>query len=115
MKYSVSWSRVSLEIMRNILRLIAFVALMLVSMNVYASDNQSFDRWQNDKFSMFVHFGLYSHLGGVWDGEPVKRGYSEQIQSFAGIFSDWYAATADEFNPVNFDAPAIAALAPKHR
>ena len=97
--------------MRNILRLIAFVALMLVSMNVYASDNQSFDRWQNDKFSMFVHFGLYSHLGGVWDGEPVKRGYSEQIQSFAGIFSDWYAATAEEFDPVNFDAPAIVALA----
>lgn len=60
---------------------------------------------------MFIHFGLYSHLGGVWDGAPVRQGYSEQIQSFAGIFSDWYAATAQEFDPVNFDACAIAALA----
>jgi hypothetical protein len=62
---------------------------------------------------MFIHFGLYSHLGGVWDGQPVRQGYSEQIQSFAGIFSDWYAETAYEFNPVNFDADEIALLAKK--
>lgn len=37
---------------------------------------------------MFIHFGLYSVYGGVYEGEPVRRGYSEQIQSFAGIFSD---------------------------
>lgn len=60
---------------------------------------------------MFIHFGLYSHLGGVWEGEQVKRGYSEQIQSFAGIFGDWYASVAEEFNPVDFDARAIASLA----
>ena len=60
---------------------------------------------------MFIHFGLYSHLGGVWNGEPVRQGYSEQIQSFAGIFSDWYASVADDFNPVNFNADAVVALA----
>ena len=62
---------------------------------------------------MFIHFGLYSHLGGVWDGEPVRQGYSEQIQSFAGIFSDWYAETAYEFNPDRFNADEIALLAKK--
>ena len=60
---------------------------------------------------MFIHFGLYSELGGVWNGKPVKQGYSEQIQSFAGIFSDWYADTALKFNPVNFNADSIVALA----
>ena len=60
---------------------------------------------------MFIHFGLYSELGGVWNGKPVERGYSEQIQSFAGIFSDWYAETALRFNPVNFNADSIVALA----
>ena len=60
---------------------------------------------------MFIHFGLYSHLGGVWDGQPVKSGYSEQIQSFAGIFGDWYASVAQEFNPEKFDAREITALA----
>ena len=79
---------------------------------IFAGDLCS-QTWQSDKYSMFVHFGLYSRLGGVWDGEPVRQGYSEQIQSFAGIFSDWYAATAYEFDPVGFDADAIADLAVK--
>lgn len=39
---------------------------------------------------MFIHLGIYSELGGVWERKPVTSGYSEQIQSFAGIFSDWY-------------------------
>ena len=67
--------------------------------------------WYGDKYSMFIHFGLYSHFGGVWDGEPVRQGYSEQIQSFAGIFSDWYAAEAYGFNPDAFNADEIALLA----
>ncbi len=67
--------------------------------------------WLESKFSMFIHFGLYSKLGGVWDGEPVRRGYSEQIQSFAGIFSDWYARTALDFNPIDWNPDSVAALA----
>ena len=69
------------------------------------------DDWQSDKYSMFIHFGLYSDYGGVYDGEPVRQGYSEQIQSFAGIFSDWYAEQARYFDPVGFDADKIAELA----
>lgn len=75
------------------------------------SENHALDRWHRDKYSMFIHFGLYSHLGGMWNGEPVTRGYSEQIQSFGGIFSDWYARVADEFNPSEWDADAIVYLA----
>ena len=67
--------------------------------------------WQSDKYSMFIHFGLYSHFGGVYEGEPVRQGYSEQIQSFAGIFSDWYAEEARNFDPSGFDADKIAELA----
>ena len=68
-------------------------------------------QWLDQKFSMFIHFGLYSVYGGVYDGEPVRRGYSEQIQSFAGIFSDWYANTAQEFNPVKWNPDEIVQLA----
>lgn len=67
--------------------------------------------WMERKFSMFIHWGLYSELGGVWDGQPVTRGYSEQIQSHGGIFSDWYAAVADRFVPVAWNADSIVALA----
>ena len=67
--------------------------------------------WYDNKYSMFIHFGLYSTLGGVWDGRNVTRGYSEQIQSHAGIQSDVYAALAEDFDPVNFDADEIVDLA----
>ncbi len=68
-------------------------------------------QWLDQKFSMFIHFGLYSVYGGVYNGEPVRKGYSEQIQSFAGIFSDWYANTAQRFNPTEWNADEIVALA----
>ena len=71
----------------------------------------AFGRWHSDKYSMFIHFGLYSYYGGVWEGKPVTRGYSEQIQSHAGIYSDWYAEAAADFNAEKFDAREIAALA----
>ena len=60
---------------------------------------------------MFIHFGLYSEYGGAYEGKPVTFGYSEQIQSFAGIFSDWYGDTALKFNPEKFNADEIVALA----
>lgn len=92
-------------------RLAAALLAFVATFQIISAENRGFERWNSDKYSMFIHFGLYSHLGGVWDGEPVRRGYSEQIQSFAGIFSDWYASTAYEFDPVNFNADSIAVLA----
>lgn len=93
--------------------IISFAAVLAVCVQAFAQvpENEAFEQWKADKYSMFIHFGLYSHLGGVWEGEPVRQGYSEQIQSFAGIFGDWYASVADEFDPVNFDAHKIATLA----
>ena len=71
----------------------------------------AYKKWHQNKYSMFIHFGLYSVYGGVYNGKPVTFGYSEQIQSFAGIFSDWYGDTALEFDPVKFNADEIVALA----
>ena len=63
------------------------------------------------RFSMFVHWGLYSVYGGVYRGKNIEWGYSEQIQSFAGIFSDWYARSAEQFSAKQWDADSIAVLA----
>lgn len=83
---------------------------LLLSTTLFAQTKPS-QKWLDQKFSMFIHFGLYSEYGGVYDGEPVEKGYSEQIQSFAGIFSDWYAATAQNFNPTKWNADSIVSLA----
>ncbi|MBS0581612.1 MAG: alpha-L-fucosidase [Proteobacteria bacterium] len=69
------------------------------------------EAWRKLGFGMFVHWGLYSELGGVWQGKPVTRGYSEQIQSFANISSADYAKVAERFTATKFDADAICALA----
>ena len=83
---------------------------LLISFMLSAQQKPSQD-WLDQKFSMFIHFGLYSEYAGVYDGKPVERGYSEQIQSFAGIFSDWYGNTASKFNPVKWNPDEIVQLA----
>ena len=87
------------------------VFLFLLGVQVAYGQVKPDSAWMNQKFSMFIHWGLYSHLGGVWNGKPVLSGYSEQIQSHGGIFSDWYAAVARDFNPVDWDADAVVKLA----
>ena len=69
------------------------------------------DAWQDRKFGMFIHFGLYSLAGGMWNGHRVDNGYSEQILANAPIPPKEYEALAKRFDPVNFDADAIVALA----
>ncbi len=83
---------------------------ILMSLSIVAQEKPS-RRWIDQKFSMFIHFGLYSVYGGIYEDEPVTRGYSEQIQSFAGIFSDWYGNTANKFNPAEWNPDSIVALA----
>ena len=86
------------------------VALMCVVVSAQIAPD-AYRKWHENKYSMFIHFGLYSVYGGVYEGKPVTFGYSEQIQSFAGIFSDWYGNTALKFDPVKFNADEIVALA----
>jgi hypothetical protein len=68
-------------------------------------------QWKDRKFGMFIHFGLYSEFGGMYQGKKIDNGYSEQIMANGPIPLDEYAATAAKFNPVNFDPDAIVALA----
>ena len=67
--------------------------------------------WQDRKFGMFIHFGLYSLAGGMWNGQRVNNGYSEQIMANAPIPLKQYEALASHFDPVHFDPDAIVALA----
>ena len=67
--------------------------------------------WQSRKFGMFIHFGLYSELGGVWHGKNYDGNYSEQIQSDAHIPESEYTALARTFDPEHWDPNAIVQLA----
>ena len=66
--------------------------------------------WGN--YAMFVHWGLYSHLGNVWNGKTYY-GIGEWMmnEGMAHADCDEYIATAQNFNPTDFDAMKIARLA----
>ena len=53
---------------------------------------------------MFIHFGLYSILGGEWKGRFV--GSHDWIRNNAHIPRDEYAALVRQFDPTGFDADA---------
>lgn len=65
-----------------------------------------------DKYSMFIHWGLFSIPAGEWKGKTYY-GISEWLMSgrVAGIPKEEYAELAKEFNPTAFDAKAIVQLA----
>ena len=84
--------------------------MLFVAQVVRAQEKPNPD-WLDQKFSMFIHFGLYSELGGVWNGERVEQGYSEQIQSFAKIPKEEYMAVAKRFDPEKWNAKEVVALA----
>lgn len=57
--------------------------------------------WQDAKFGMFIHWGVYSKAGGEWNGET---NHGEWLQFSAKIPLAEYRAFAKTFNPVQFDA-----------
>lgn len=63
-------------------------------------------------FGMFIHWGLFSNLGGVWDNKTYY-GIGEWIMNprVANIPIDEYKATAENFNPKKYNAKKIAKLA----
>jgi hypothetical protein len=60
--------------------------------------------WREARFGMFVHWGVYSGLGGTWNGKAYG-GYAEHIQRMAKIPIPVYLReVAGKFNPVEFNA-----------
>ncbi len=96
---------------------IGFLGLQAQEKTTYVeestNDYEKRMEWFSDaKYGMFIHFGLYSQLGGVWKGKTYE-GYAEWIQSNADIASQEYAMLTATFNPKDFDADFIAQTAKK--
>ncbi len=104
------------------MRKLILVGMLLVSLATQAQQTldylretkDEFDKrmqWFTDaKFGMFIHFGLYSELGGVWKNDTVE-GYSEWIQGMFKIPSAEYSKLTQTFNPKDFDADLIVKTA----
>jgi alpha-L-fucosidase len=71
---------------------------------------EALTNWERQKFSMFIHWGLYSLPAGVWEDQKIN-GYSEQIKGHAKIPTEAYRKLAAQFNPIRWDADSVALLA----
>lgn len=76
------------------------------------SNQSAIEKWQAMRFGMFIHFGAYADLAGVWQGKQIEK-LGEQIQRHADISSEDYQKVVKQFNPKNFDAERIVKLAKK--
>ena len=70
-------------------------------------------KWFTDaNYGMFIHFGLYSQLGGIYEGNDEGR-YAEWIQANQQIPKSDYIKLIDSWTPENYNADKIAKLAKK--
>ena len=81
-------------------------------MKLKAADAERGQLFTEGNYAMFIHWGLYSHIGNHYKGKSYY-GIGEWIMNgnMANIPVEEYQALAAEFNPVKFDADEIAKLA----
>jgi alpha-L-fucosidase len=75
-----------------------------------ASKETGYDKYNDAKFGMFIHWGAYSELGGTWKGERIPK-LGEWIMYHANITRDEYKAVCKEMNPTGFNAEEWVGLA----
>ena len=66
--------------------------------------------WREARFGMFIHWGVYAALAGVYKGEEIP-GIGEWIMLRAKVTVDDYALYSKQFNPVKYDPDAWVRLA----
>ncbi len=72
---------------------------------------EKMDWWNDARFGMFVHWGVYSVTGGKYKGE-MPTNSAEWMMNKARIpIADYKVENVDKFNPKNFDAKYFVQLA----
>lgn len=66
--------------------------------------------WNDAKFGLFIHWGVYSVPAGVYKGQEIP-GIGEWIQNHAKIPVAEYKKFASQFNPLKYDPKAWVKMA----
>ena len=74
------------------------------------TNEQRFEWFQDARFGLFIHWGLYCTLGGEWQGQRMDY-IGEWIMSKYQIPLSEYVELAQLFHPQAFDADAWVGLA----
>ncbi len=74
------------------------------------TDEERMEWWQESRFGMFIHWGIYSVPAGFYKGE-AQTNSAEWIMNKGRIPISEYEKFAKEFNPTKFNANEFVALA----
>jgi alpha-L-fucosidase len=94
------------QLKKILIILCAFIVFNVLNSygQIAITNDNKMEIWRDVTFGMFIHWGVYSELGGVWDGEAVA-GYAEHIFRVKEIPLEIYKEkVVKKFNPVEFDA-----------
>ena len=83
--------------------LAAFPILAAAPQAAPMSQDAKMKWFREARFGMFIHWGVYSGLGGDWQGKPVG-GYAEHIQRRAKIPIPVYRkeVAGNQLNPIGY-------------
>lgn len=85
-------------------------------LNASEAKQRGREKFNKNKYGMFIHWGLYSSLGGIYKGEKMEDGgtgpqIAEWIMRRKEIPRAEYAELAKDFNPKDFNADEWVAIA----
>jgi alpha-L-fucosidase len=96
----------------------ALLSILLASLNLGTifsqesiAENNKLEWWKEARFGMFIHWGVYSLYGGVYNGYHQARGDAAWILNRCKIPVAEYREKAKEFNPVNYNPEEWVKLA----
>ena len=98
--------------MKKILLIVVLTVLMIQNnWTQETSKDKRMEWWREARFGMFIHWGVYSVLGGVYKGHHMRHGGAEWIMNRMKIPVNEYQQYAKEFDPVKYDADAWVKMA----
>ncbi|MGE9270235.1 MAG: alpha-L-fucosidase [Verrucomicrobiales bacterium] len=106
--------------MKNPITFVA-AAILYVSSTVHADDavnhasqtnirDHHMDWWHEAKFGMFIHWGIYSVVGGQYKGQDLPNS-AEWMMNRGKVPIAEYRKYAEQFNPTKFDADHFVKMA----
>ncbi|TDH20077.1 alpha-L-fucosidase [Segetibacter sp. 3557_3] len=96
---------------KTILLLVACFCAMQSLFSQQGSKDERMKWWREARFGMFIHWGVYAQLAGVYKGHEQQRGGAEWILNRMKIPVAEYKAIAREFNPTNYNPDEWVRLA----
>ncbi|MDR2914292.1 MAG: alpha-L-fucosidase [Tannerella sp.] len=96
---------------KMLLFLLLYVLIVPSGVQGQIAADHKMEWWREARFGMFIHWGPYSILGGVYNGHQQRRGGAEWIMNRCKIPVAEYQEYAKQFNPVKYEPESWVLLA----